>query len=321
MKLLHYSKILLFSLPLNILVSPSYANNKNKSYITPHHTPITTSRVLSECDLYIPNYDKDPDMKYVKKNFDRQTSKRFEEYDERMNEKRQKSKEQRDKNVQKIIEKDKMDKSLAEKVEKGCLRCGCGLGGVAASVGIFGAIAVNEWTKAALVAANQKGIEEGIKVAIEKLGNIVGLSQFNVFDWSSIITATTYYKPMELVPIVSKAYNASYNACTDSKDASNYLFCQATKAMKLEPNVSPIQVISKQAAGVAAEAEKAAKATEATEISLVNAESTHLYSAIGYSVLAILIIVLILVIIYLILRYRRKTKMNKKQQYTKLLNQ
>ncbi|EUR74242.1 hypothetical protein PFBG_01598 [Plasmodium falciparum 7G8] len=45
---LHYSKILLFSIPLNILVTSSHAHNKNKPSITSHHTPRYTSRVLSE---------------------------------------------------------------------------------------------------------------------------------------------------------------------------------------------------------------------------------------------------------------------------------
>ncbi|ETW31583.1 hypothetical protein PFFCH_00983, partial [Plasmodium falciparum FCH/4] len=57
------------------------AHSKNKLYMKPH-TRTTTSRVLSECDLYMPNYDKDADMKSVKENFDRQTSQRFEEYEE-----------------------------------------------------------------------------------------------------------------------------------------------------------------------------------------------------------------------------------------------
>nr|SPJ13204.1 rifin PIR protein,putative [Plasmodium sp. DRC-Itaito] len=60
---------------------------------------------------------------------------------------------------------------------------------------------------------------------------------------------------------------------------------------------------------------------ETTAIAATHAEYAHLYSAIGYSVLAILIIVLVMIIIYLVLRYRRKKKMNKKAEYTKLLNQ
>ncbi|EWC75040.1 surface antigen [Plasmodium falciparum UGT5.1] len=313
---LHYTKILLFSLPLNILTA-SYTTNKNKPHITQRHTPTTTSRVLSECDLYMSSYDNDPDMKSVKENFDRQTSQRLEEYEERVKDKRQKCKEQCDKDIQKIILKDQIEKSLGEKVEKVCLRCGFGLGGVAAGVGIFGAIAVNEWTKAATAAAVQNGIEAGIAKAIKELGNIVQLSQFELFDWSSIITATTYYKPMELVPIVSKAYNA----CTDSKDASNYLFCQATNAWDQKSSTLALQTITREAAKIAAEAGKAAKATEKAQIGEVTIASSNAYTAIGYSVTAILIIVLVMIIIYLILRYRRKKKMNKKSQYTKLLNQ
>ncbi|ETW42373.1 hypothetical protein PFNF135_03256 [Plasmodium falciparum NF135/5.C10] len=316
MKLLHYSKILLFSLPLNILVSPSYANNKNKPYITAH-TPTTTSRLLSECDLYVSNYDNNPDMKSVKENFDRQTSQRFEEYEERMKTNRQKSKEQCEKDIQKIILKDKMEKSLEEKVEKVCLRCGFGLGGIGAGVGIFGAIAVKELTKSATAAAVQKGIDAGIAKAIDGLGNIVELSEFNLFDWTAMVTPTTYNHRMELVGIV----NFINNKCTESAAAGKELFCSATKSIGEISSMLDVKTISPMAADVALAAGEAAKAAEEAEMVLVNAESSHLYSAIGYSVLAILIILLVMIIIYLILRYRRKKKMNKKAEYTKLLNQ
>ncbi|ETW45472.1 hypothetical protein PFNF135_00393 [Plasmodium falciparum NF135/5.C10] len=255
-------------------------------------------------------------MKSVKENFDRQTSQRFEEYEERMNRRRQKYKEECDKDIQQIILKDKIEKSLEEKIEKGCLRCGFGLGGVAASVGIIGAIAVSEVKKAALVAAAQKGIEAGISKAIADLGNIVELSQFNLFKWPAIVTATTYDKPMKLVEIVSKAFYE----CIDSNAGSDYLFCQAIESMGKESYTLPLPTITREAAKAAGAARKAAQTVEETHISLANAESAHLYSAIGYSVLAILIILLVMVIIYLVLRYRRKKKMNKKEQYTKLLN-
>ncbi|SOS81813.1 PIR protein, putative [Plasmodium sp.] len=308
---LRYSKILLFSLLLNIL-----AHNKTKPYITTH-TPTTTSRMFNECDIDMRNYDNDQDMKSVKENFERQTSQRFEEYEERVITQRKKYKEQCDKDIQKIIEKDKIKKSLEEKVEKACLKCGYGLGGVAASVGIIGAIAVNEVKKAAFVAAAQKGIDAGIKVAIDKLGNIVGLSEYNLFDWTAMVTSTTYNQRMELVGIVSKVYNE----CTDVEAAEKTLFCMATKAMGNGPKVTPIQVISQQAADAALAAGEAAKAAKEADITLANTASHSSYIAIAYSVIAIMIILLILVIIYLILRYRRKKKMNKKLQYTKLLNQ
>ncbi|EWC78901.1 surface antigen, partial [Plasmodium falciparum UGT5.1] len=263
-------------------------HSKNKPYITSHHTQ--TNRSLCECDIRSSIYDNDEDIKSVKECFDRQTSQRFEEYEERMKGKRQKRKEERDKNIKKIIEKDKMDKSLAEKVEKGCLRCGCALGGVAAVVGIFGAIAVNEVKKAALVAAAQTGIEEGIKVAIEKLGNIVGLSQFNVFDWTAMVTPKTYDQSMELVTMVSKAYYE----CSELENASDFLFCQAIESMGKESYTLPLPTITREAAKAARAARDAAKTTEAAQIELANATSTHLYSAIGYSVLAIFIIVLVM---------------------------
>ncbi|KOB84765.1 hypothetical protein PFDG_00083 [Plasmodium falciparum Dd2] len=314
---LHYPKILLFLIPLNILItSSSNAHNKNKPCIT-QHTPSTTSRVLSECDLYMSSYDNDPDMKSVKENFDRQISQRFEEYEERMNIKRQNCKEQCDKDIQEIIVKDKVQKSLEEKVEKCCLMCGCGLGGVAASVGIIGPIAVNEWTKAALVAAAKKGIEVGMAKAIEELGKIVELNQFNLFNWTAIVTPTTYYKPMELVTMVSKAYYE----CIDSNASSDFLFCQAIESMGKESYTLPLPTITREAAKAAEVAHKAAKATEGAQVVEVTISSSNAYTAIGYSVTAILIIVLVMIIIYLILRYRRKKKMNKKEQYTKLLKE
>ncbi|SOS81784.1 PIR protein, putative [Plasmodium sp.] len=309
---LQYTKILLFFFPLNIL-----ARSENKPHITPRRSPTITSRVLSECDINTSIYNNDADMKSVKENFNRHTSQRFEEYEKRMITQRKKCKEQCDKDIQKIILKDKIDKSLAEKVEQGCLRCGFGLGGVAAGVGIFGAIAVSEVKKAALVAAAQKGIDAGIKAAIEGLKKIYVLSDFSYLNWFPMVTPTTYDQPMKLVEIVSKAYNL----CTDSDPASDSLFCGAMEGLDKTSNTFALETITREAANVAGAAGKAATTTKEAEIGLVNTTSTHMYSAIGYSVLAILIILLVMVIIFLVLRYRRKNKMNKKLQYTKLLNQ
>ncbi|KOB88236.1 hypothetical protein PFDG_00262 [Plasmodium falciparum Dd2] len=314
---LNYYKILLFCLLLNILESSSYVNNKNKPYITSRHRQTSTSRVLSECDIDTSIYGNDPEMKSVKENFDRQTSQRFEEYEGRMKDKRRKCKEQCDKDIQEIILKDKMEKSLAEKVEIGCLRCGCGLGGVAAGVGIIGPVAVKGLENAAMLVAAQKGIDAGIKSALKGLEKIYELSDFSYLKWSAMVTPTTYDQPMDLIAIVTKAYNK----CTDVEAAKGSLFCQAMEGLNERSSNFALQTITREAAQVAGVADKAAKTAEAAQIASVNAESAHLYSAIGYSVTAILIIVLVMVIIYLILRYRRKKKMNKKQQYTKLLNQ
>ncbi|ETW33168.1 hypothetical protein PFTANZ_06112, partial [Plasmodium falciparum Tanzania (2000708)] len=183
-------------------------------------------------------------------------------------------------------------------------------------VGIFGAIAVNEVKKAALVAAAQKGIEVGMAKAIEELGKIVGLSDFSYLNWSAIVTPTTYYKPMKLVFMVTEAYNK----CTDVEAAKETAFCMATEAWDKESSTLALQTVTREAARIAGEADEIAKTTKATEIALANSTCANLYSAIGYSVLALFIVLLVMVIIYFILRYRRKRKINKKLQYTKLLN-
>ncbi|ETW43492.1 hypothetical protein PFNF135_02405 [Plasmodium falciparum NF135/5.C10] len=94
---LHYSNILLlYALNINILItSSSNVNIQRYSYKT-SHTPNTKTRKshrsLCECELYAPsNYDNDPEMKAVMQGFDRQTSQRFEEYNERLLENKQKS--------------------------------------------------------------------------------------------------------------------------------------------------------------------------------------------------------------------------------------
>ncbi|SOS79534.1 PIR protein, putative [Plasmodium sp. gorilla clade G1] len=318
---LDYSKILLLSLPLNILVSSSYANNKNKPYIK-SHTAITTSRVLSECDLYVSNYDNDPDMKSVKENFDRQTSQRFEEYDERMFKNRQKCKEQCDKDIQQIILKDKMEKSLEEKIEKGCLKCGCGLGGVALSVGIFGALAVNELTKAATAVAVQKGIDEGIKVAIFELNDIFGLeSLLGAEKVLQIITPSNFNNPTLLGQLVQRTYNTM--CLTTEESYTNNLLCFLKSSLKTEVKVTTF--IAQNARNAAIKA--GAKTTELTpgyiteEVGKVTSTAAIISNPIVIAFIVIVIVVIILIVIYLILRYRRKKKMNKKLQYTKLLNQ
>ncbi|ETW43929.1 hypothetical protein PFNF135_01706 [Plasmodium falciparum NF135/5.C10] len=255
---LQYTKILLFFFPLNILVKPSYARSENNPHITPRRSQTIISRVLSECDINTSIYNNDADMKSVKENFNRHTSQRFEEYEKRMITQRKKCKEQCDKDIQKIILKDKIDKSLAEKVEQGCLRCGFGLGGVAAGVGIFGAIAVNEVKKAALVSAAQKGIEVGMAKAIDELGKIVELREFNLINWDAMVTSTTYNKPMDLVKIVSNAYYK----CKESTVAEETRFCLATKAWDEQSSTLALETITQEAAKAAGAAREAAQTVE-----------------------------------------------------------
>ncbi|EWC76592.1 surface antigen [Plasmodium falciparum UGT5.1] len=309
----YYYKILLFWIPLNILVLSSYAYNKNKPYIT-LYTSTSTSRMLSECDIETSIYDNDEDMKSVKENFDRQTSQRFEEYEQRMKEKRQKRKEQRDKNVQEIIEKDRKDKSLAEKVEKGCLMCGCGLGGVAAGVGIIGPVAVKGLENAAMLVAAQKGIEAGMEAAIQGVKKIYYLGEVESVNFGEVVTATNFSDQNLLGQALQTLANDICGEGGAGCDKSFCLLADGKNAARFAEG------IAQQARAVAIKAGDAAKTAEKVGISLANTESSSSYLAIGYSVLAILIILLIMIIIYLILRYRRKKKMQKKLQYTKLLN-
>ncbi|EWC85433.1 hypothetical protein PFNF54_05907 [Plasmodium falciparum NF54] len=307
---LQYYKILLFSISLSIFFSSSYAHNKNKRYITPQ-TRTTTSRVLGECDLYMPNYDKDADMKSVKENFDRQTSQRFDEYEERMQEKRKKRKEQCDKDIQEIILKDKIEKSLEEKVEKCCLICGCGLGGgVTPFIGLFGGLAVNEMKKVAAVAATEVGIKEAIK----ELGKIFELEAGSNMQWTKMINAGNYSQKMSLVEIVT----ILKNKCEEDEALAGPLFCKASKAatesgevFEFSGNISRMAADAADAAGNAANG----KFAEMTSV------GTICSNPVVISAIVVVIIAVILLIIYLILRYRRKKKMKKKEQYTKLLNQ
>ncbi|KNC37978.1 rifin [Plasmodium falciparum RAJ116] len=214
----NYINISLFSLSLYVLLLSSEVYNQRNHYIT-LHTPNTKTtkphRLLCECELYEPsNYDNDPEMKAVMQDFDLQISQRFKEYDERMMENRKKCKEQCDKDIQKIILKDKIEKeltekfltlqtdistnstptcvcekSLGDKVEKGCLRCGGILSTAFPEFGLIGgtlvhSAAVNAATKIGMKAALD-GLEivNGLKLLLkEKITHLVTTTNFNCKD-------------------------------------------------------------------------------------------------------------------------------------------
>ncbi|EUR59478.1 hypothetical protein PFBG_05941 [Plasmodium falciparum 7G8] len=295
------------------------AHNKNKPSITPH-TSGTTSRVLSECELYMPKYDNDADMKSVKEIFERQTSRRFEEYEERMITQRQKYKEQRDKDIQKIIHKDKMEKNIAEKIEKGCLRCGCGLGGVAAGVGIFGALGTYGWkiaaTAMAYETAKQAGIQAGIDAAIAKIKTTRIFQGLSEIKWLDYINESNYSTISGIVEAIQTVRDAMSTNGEMSQPISRALE-RVRNGISTSSDyfIGPVVKAANNTTVATTESAKTAKLGEVTTA------SSNAYSAIGYSVTVILIIVLVMIIIYLILRYRRKKKMTKKLQYTKLLNQ
>ncbi|CDO64828.1 rifin [Plasmodium reichenowi] len=241
----HYINILLFALPLNILV-----NTHKKPSITPHYTPkIPTNRSLCECELYAPtNYDSDPQMKEVMQQFEDRTSQRLRDYDDRMIEKRRKCKDKCEKVIQKIILKDKLEKelmdkfatlqtdiqsdaiptcvcekSMADQVEKDCLRCGYGLGTVAPTVGLIGSVAVHMWKPKALEAtiaaalkantakiaatAQAAGDAAGAAKVIDLINLKFGVSTLNGKELGIIFDAQNYNN----VSLISGAINAEYS--------------------------------------------------------------------------------------------------------------
>ncbi|SOV84001.1 rifin PIR protein, putative [Plasmodium reichenowi] len=325
----HYINILLFALPLNIL-----AHNEYIPHTTPNHTH--TNRSLCECDLYMPNYDTDPQMKEVMDNFNKQTQQRFHEYDERMVEKRKQCKDKFDKEIQKIILKDKLEKelteklstlqtdiqsdaiptcicekSIADKTEKFCLNCGKTMGGVAPGWGLLCGVGYAGWAHYVPQIAMQKGIEEGVKWGIQGLTDFPGLRNLiPISEIKNLINPTNYTDSITYVSFVEVANKTNCVA----RPTSNEIFCN------LASN-SGEQILAKRASGIAKNAARMAKITEKGVLKEGASATSSLTTAIISSVVAIVVIVLIMVIIYLILRYRRKKKVKKKLQYIKLLEE
>ncbi|ETW45491.1 hypothetical protein PFNF135_00013 [Plasmodium falciparum NF135/5.C10] len=322
----HYINILLFAFPLNILVS-----SKKNPYIT-HNTPSTkairTHRTLCECEWYTPsNYDNDPEMKFVMENYNRKTSERFKEYDERMNKNRQKCKEQCDKEIQKIILKDKLEKqmaqqlttletkidtndiptcicekSLADKVEKTCLKCGKNLGGFVPGLGLIGGTAV-------YAAAVNAATKAGITKTMELLSDIPGLKTLiGSSGIAKIVTPLTFNKAQ---PIVQAIYVVDQKMCV-GKVFPQEIFCAYGTGGTREQfwYASRVQY-------TVAEASEAYVAEFVTKTS----PTTFLTNPYIASCIAIMILVAILLVIFLILHYRKKNKMKKKLQYIKLLKE
>ncbi|EWC75612.1 surface antigen [Plasmodium falciparum UGT5.1] len=313
-------------------------------------------------------------MKRVMQQFVDRTTQRFHEYDERMKTTRQKCKDQCDKEIQKIILKDKLEKelmdkfatlqtdiqndaiptcvcekSIADKTEKFCLNCGMNVGGgITLSSGVLGgigAVAVNAWKDAAIIAAKAAAIAEGAAkgaVAGKARGMAIviralkekGIAQYCTGIYQSILKIENFTDLKTFASAIIQEHN---NIC--GIGVGNGAACEAFD-LKLGVRLSgggngpPAgQLVRKLLDGLAYKAEQAAahvtkttsekvtKAAIETSTGAIDAASTHLYSTIAYSITAILIIVLIMVIIYLILRYRRKKKMKKKLQYIKLLEE
>ncbi|CDO62043.1 rifin [Plasmodium reichenowi] len=368
----HYINILLFALPLNIFVSSSH----KKPHTTPRHAhKIPTSRLLCECELYAPaNYDNDPQMKKVMQQFDDRTSQRFHEYDERMKTTRQKCKEQCDKEIEKIILKDKLEKeltekfatlhtdiqsdaiptcicekSMADKVEKGCLRCAGVLGGTLPELGAMGATALyalSQWqTKAiadAIIAAKEAGALAG-----EAAGNALGMEIVNAFlkglsvdklipgISKSIGNAIPFNGAGQIADAILGKYsntcmslsNNTPTICTTIGNNFNIIGNNSGNFLPADLGIkTKVSQFVKKATDSAAELTKTTTEKVTADLTAEKTgEIASIYASwqtpIIASIVAIVVIVLIMVIIYLILRYRRKKRMKKKLQYIKLLEE
>ncbi|SOV84012.1 rifin PIR protein, putative [Plasmodium reichenowi] len=370
----HYINILLFAFPLNILVTLCHVHNQRNHNITTLHKK--TNRSLCECELYTPaNYDNDPQMKRVMQQFEDRTTQRFHEYDNRMVEKRKHCKERCDKEIQKIILKDKLEKelmdkfatlhtdiqndaiptcvcekSIADKVEKGCLKCGGVLGGgVVPSVGLLGGIgeaAMSAWKVAALKTAIASARKAGM-AAGEAAGNARGMVIVIKYlkDWGIEEYCSELYEPMLKIKHFtdlkkfSDAIIAKHKAICAATANNDGATCRAfglrigTRLKNGSYGTPENQLVPKLLDGLAEQADLAAKAVAKDTAKEVTADLTAektgeiaaTYGAwkttIIASIVAIVVIVLIMVIIYLILRHRRKKKMKKKLQYIKLLEE
>ncbi|CDO61983.1 rifin [Plasmodium reichenowi] len=371
---IHDINILWFALPLNILVILCYVNTHKKPRTT---QKIPTTRLLCECELYAAaNYDNDPQMKEVMDNFNKQTQQRFHEYDERMQITRQKCKEQCDKEIQKIILKDKLEKelmhkfatldtdiqsdaiptcvcekSIADKVEKGCLRCGGVLGGgVLPGFGTIGGS-----TLYALYQLKTKAIADAIAVALElndavisaaakAAGDAAGAAKLIELVKSTFHVTTLNGKTLESV-FTAKNYNVTptitqyiftefSNTCLKPESEHKLLcFYGSRGASPKVSATSAYRPINAQVTNIVRQGKQSAEAAEIAESANLTAEFTKnqtvlleagfnsTTTSIYVSIIAVVVIVLIMVIIYLILRYRRKKKMKKKVQYIKLLEE
>ncbi|EWC78916.1 surface antigen [Plasmodium falciparum UGT5.1] len=315
-------------------------------------------------------------MKSVMQQFHDRTKQRFQEYDEMLQEKRQICKDTCDKEIQKIILKDKIEKelkeklarletnittedlpicecekSLADKMEKGCLRCGGVLGGgVMPGFGAIGGTALYtlcQWQNKAIAAATEyalaKGAAKGLAAGIQAGKNAVidGLNALNIGklhigSWEPYFAEgyCIHVKNLANVIYVKRQTMCGAGAKTLDTNTCNEIGINigtiAENGSTPPPGITPIETVLN---GIVEGAEKTAEAktaqvSSATSSKIITKQTDVIntiymsnQTAIIASIIAIVIIVLIMVIIYLILRYRRKKKTKKKLQYIKLLEE
>ncbi|SOS79538.1 PIR protein, putative [Plasmodium sp. gorilla clade G1] len=326
----HYINILLFALPLNILVHYQ-SNHKKTIFRTSKTKPTKTHRTLCECELYEPsNYDNDPEMKELMENFNHQTSERLREYDEIIQDKRKQCKEQCEKDIQKIILKDNIEKeltenfgalkthirtediptcvcekSLADKTEKVCLNCGKTMGAVAPAWGLVSGLGYAAWTHYVAGVAAKAATDAGVKAAIKGLGNVFELGKLPGLDLTTIVTPSNFNIGSVLAEAVQNISNVN---CVPNAIGETSYFCLYTTTFKTRSTAVFIKETTKPVINVAETAGELASAVHDAAFVKAAPATNTLTTAVIASVVSIVLIVLVMLTIYLILRYRQKKK-------------
>ncbi|ETW41642.1 hypothetical protein PFNF135_03797 [Plasmodium falciparum NF135/5.C10] len=190
---------------------------------------------------------------------------------------------------------------MADKVEKGCLRCGGILGAAVPELGLIGGTVVYD-------AAVNAATKAGMKAALDGLIGVPGLELLLQEKFTELVTTTNFQCPNALMGLVQNVKNTY---CVDDA-LTTKLFCF------FNPNPDRNAIWYATTVREAAEEGTRAYATKFIAEASPNTFLTNPYVAAS---IAIMIIVAIILVIYLILRCRRKHKMKKKLQYIKLLKE
>nr|SPJ13346.1 rifin PIR protein,putative [Plasmodium sp. DRC-Itaito] len=183
------------------------------------------------------------------------------------------------------------EKSISDKVQKGCLRCGGILGSAFPELSAIGGTVV-------YVAAVKAAIDVDMKAAIEGLKGVTGLSELLKEKITYLVTPTNFKCPDALITVVQNVKNTK---CVGTATNSQILCI-----LEEDQWVTRIHPKTVEAAGEASEAYISTLSNSTTI-------TTFLTHPIVISAIVVISIALILLIIYLILRYRRKKKKNEEK--------
>lgn len=281
-------------------------------------------------------------MKEVMQDFDRQTSQRFKEYNKHIIKNKQKCKEQCEKDIHKIILKDKIEKELAkkfvtletyistvdipscfcektvaDKVEKSCLKCGKNLGGFVPGLGVLGAYGAHSIVQVAMEAAKEVAIQmaiedgkaAGIQAVFQALSSSLNADKLCGSTLNTVLNGNNFNDINFLVNLLKEKYNT---ICGASGPHAETLLCSIGSN---NPQVAYTAIETYVPKAVSTATEVATSTTEemttiytTQELSKVTSTGAILSNPIIISFIVIVIVVIIFLIIYLILRYRRKKR-------------